>query len=136
METLILSFYDRDFQKCIAIRDKVFIEEQHVPLERERDDLDDICRHYLFSVNGKPLGTARSRIDSEKTKIERFAFLSEARGLGLGAPAFRFIVEDCIIGAQAYLHGFYERLGFAIKGDIFMDAGIEHIEMVYKNHLT
>lgn len=144
MDTIILNFDDPRALQCVAIRRKVFIEEQHVPEEREQDGLDPICRHYLFLVDGRPVGTARSRLSEKKIKIERFAFLKETRGLNLGGPAFKAIVDDCIafypalvisIGAQAYLQAFYERLGFKAKGVIFQDAGIDHIEMVYTNHL-
>lgn len=145
MEIIILNDDDPQALHCMAIRRTVFVQEQHVPEERDRDGLDAISRHYLFMHDGVPVGTARSRLDAMKIKIERFALLPRARGLKLGAQAFRAVMEDCVnhypalpivIGAQAYLQGFYERLGFKIKGNLFKDAGIDHIEMTYTNHLT
>ena len=149
METRILKFDSLETLRCLAIRRKVFIDEQKVPETREQDGLDNEAMHYLFTVHGRPIGAARSRLEAQGAdrwiKIERFAFLPEARGGGLGDKAFKAIMDDCVtryppfaikIGAQAYLKKFYERLGFKAKGEIFQDAGIDHLWMVYTDHLT
>lgn len=148
METRILKFDSLETLRCLAIRRKVFINEQKVPENREQDGLDAEAFHYLFTVHNRPIGTARSRLDAHGAerfiKIERFAFLPEARGSGLASKAFKAVMEDCIkryppfpikISAQAYLRSFYERLGFQAKGDIFQDSGIDHIWMIYTAHL-
>lgn len=140
MDIKILNYEDPQARQCQQIRYTVFVKEQNVPEAREQDGLDPAARHYLFLHENKPIGTARSRLEGKKIKIERFAFLPEARGLGLGAQAFQAIIDDCLqsypscpiwIGAQAYLRAFYERLGFQAEGDLFQDAGIEHVMMVY-----
>lgn len=148
MNCLILKYEDPSYLYCQGIRRKVFIEEQNVPEAREQDGFDPECRHYLFEHENRPVGTGRSRLDAKggakMIKIERFAFLPEARGLKLGEPAFQFMLDDCrkaypalpiVIGAQAYLKGFYERLGFMAEGEIFQDAGIDHFRMIYNNYL-
>jgi ElaA protein len=38
------------------------------------------------------------------------------------------------IGAQYYLKGFYASFGFVQKGEIYLEDGIEHIEMLLANH--
>jgi len=145
MQLQILTFEDPKVLQCVAIRRKVFIEEQHVPEDREQDGLDPIARHYLFTQDGKPIGAARSRLEGKQIKIERFAFLPEARGSGRGAEAFQAVIDDCLafypalpikIGAQAYLRGFYERLGFKGIGEPFVDAGIDHVWMTYTAHMN
>jgi ElaA protein len=35
------------------------------------------------------------------------------------------------IGAQLYLKNFYESLGFHQSGDVYLEDGIEHIEMLF-----
>jgi len=43
------------------------------------------------------------------------------------------IGEDAIrISAQAYLLKFYEGFGFEKTSDVYLEDGIEHIEMLYK----
>ena len=43
-----------------AIREEVFVREQNVPAELERDALDAVCTHALArSLDGTPIGTAR-----------------------------------------------------------------------------
>lgn len=133
---------DKRLAECLAIRAAVFITEQHVPTERERDGFDDTAIHYLFYRDGKTVGTARSRFTPQETKIERFALLPEVRGLGLGHQAFESVIGHCrdqapgkpiVISAQAYLQSFYERLGFKAEGAVFRDAGIPHVRMVLVN---
>jgi predicted GNAT family N-acyltransferase len=36
------------------------------------------------------------------------------------------------LGAQIHALGFYERLGFAAVGPVYMDAGIEHRDMIFE----
>jgi predicted GNAT family N-acyltransferase len=37
--------------------------------------------------------------------------------------------RQVILHAQCSAEGFYKRLGFKAHGDVFQDAGIDHIEM-------
>jgi predicted GNAT family N-acyltransferase len=37
--------------------------------------------------------------------------------------------HQVILHAQCSAEGFYKRLGFEAHGDVFQDAGIDHIEM-------
>lgn len=41
-------------------------------------------------------------------------------------------VHTLDLGAQVSALGFYEKLGFEAEGDVFLDAGIEHRNMVLK----
>ena len=40
--------------------------------------------------------------------------------------------KEIAIHAQVQLLKFYETLGFLAKGEVFIEAGIQHISMVYK----
>jgi predicted GNAT family N-acyltransferase len=35
-------------------------------------------------------------------------------------------IRDITLAAQLHAIGFYERLGYAVHGAVFLDAGIEH----------
>ncbi len=132
-----------DIAQCLAVRHAVFVREQQVPEELERDEYDTSgATHFLALANGVATGTGRVRLLGEgadcKAKIQRVAVLREARGTGLGVAlmnAMRRHIEaeklatTITLGAQTRATGFYERLGYRPYGDIFDDAGIPHIEM-------
>jgi len=126
---------EEDRQLAFEIRRIVFCDEQGVSLAEEFDGLDDACRHYLVSVDTRGVGTARTRaLDSGETKIERVAVLKEYRGLGAGSLLMRRILEEIgpapmVLNAQFRTKSFYKALGFSAVGDLFEEAGIEHVKM-------
>lgn len=117
------------------IRRVVFIDEQRVPQEEEWDGRDAECVHFLAMLNGKPIGTARLLPDGH---IGRVAVLSGARGTGIGYQLMEATIDAAraaghtraALSAQLHALAFYERFGFVAHGDVFMDAGIPHREMV------
>jgi len=120
---------------CLALRYTVFVEEQNVPVELERDALDADAIHLLATVAGAPVCAARIVPMGETGKIGRVCVLKQARGTGLGAALIRealTILRDmpgitrAALGAQIDALGFYEKLGFTAYGDVFDDAGIDH----------
>ena len=40
------------------------------------------------------------------------------------------IVGPAVLNAQLQVENFYTRLGFVAKGDVFQEAGIDHVRMV------
>lgn len=127
-----------DLPACLAIRRKVFIEEQSVPEELELDEHDAAAIHLLAVQDGRPVGTARLMVAGAVGKIGRVAVLPEARGTGLGAALIRAAlgelrrqpgVATAKLGAQTHALGFYEKLGFAAFGPVYDDAGIPHRDM-------
>jgi ElaA protein len=61
------------------------------------------------------------------------------RGRGIGRELMTKSIDilytlhgkrDIRIGAQYYLLRFYESFGFVQKGEIYLEDGIEHIEML------
>ena len=129
----------RDIAACHALRRVVFIEEQGVSLADEVDGRDDQARHLLAWTEGVAVGTARLLTEGSVGKVGRVCVLPQARGLGLGADLIRSAVEvfrgvpgvhKVKLGAQSHALGFYEQLGFAAVGPVYMDAGIEHRDMV------
>lgn len=116
----------------LAVRHRVFVEEQGVPLALEHDEHDASATHLLALVDGDgPVGAARMLDDGQ---IGRMAVLAEWRGQGIGTAMLRELLDlaaDQGIGAP-FLHaqcraiGFYKRLGFQAQGPEFLDAGIPH----------
>ncbi len=118
-----------------AIRDQVFIEEQDVPEELERDPRDSDYVHALAtSDRGKPIGTGRLLPNG---KIGRMAVVASWRGRGVGAVLLQSLIDhaagrgdsEVMLDAQTSAEAFYQRHGFVSEGEVFMDAGIPHIRM-------
>jgi predicted GNAT family N-acyltransferase len=128
-----------DIATCQALRRVVFIEEQGVPEADEVDGLDGKAIHLLALTGSVPVGTARLLVKGPVGKIGRVCVLREARGTGLGAALILAALDElrcqpgvtvAVLGAQSHATGFYEKLGFTVKGEEFLDAGIPHREMV------
>lgn len=124
-----------DPTECYAIRYAVFVGEQNVPLDLERDDLDDTAIHLLARDGDQPVGAARIVIKGDTGKIGRVCVLKHARGTGLGAALIREAlvilrstpgITRAALGAQIDALGFYEKLGFTAYSEVFDDAGIDH----------
>ena len=120
---------------CYAIRHAVFVDEQNVPVELERDELDETAIHLLATDDGVPVGAARIVVKEDTGKIGRVCVLKTARGTGLGAALIMAALDQlrddpsvtrAVLGAQVTAVGFYEKLGFSAYGDVFDDAGIDH----------
>ncbi|CAM3683268.1 GNAT family N-acetyltransferase [Alicyclobacillus pomorum] len=129
-------------QDAFEVRRQVFIEEQHVPEDMELDEYDDAPQtiHILArDENGSPVGTARFRPyhDAGVAKVERVAVVGSHRGTGLGRSLMKFIEAEAShegfrelrLNAQTHAQCFYERLGYKAVGNVFFEAGIEHIAM-------
>ena len=133
-----LSFAEKDlFEKALAIRRKVFVEEQGVDPDLEYNHEKE-SHHYLLILAEKPIATARWRETDKGIKLERFAVLPEFRNRGFGEIILSAVLKDVLAsGSKIYLHSqlkavpFYERNGFFKVGEQFNEAGIEHCLMTY-----
>ena len=119
----------------LDLREEVFILEQGVPEQRERDGLDTDCWHVLARDEaGRPIGCGRL---TPAHKIGRMAVLQEWRGRGVGVALLRELVArartqgwpEVALDAQVSAIGFYERGGFVAHGEEFEDAGLAHRAM-------
>ncbi len=126
--------------KAFAIRMRVFVKEQGVPAEIELDRDDRNAIHFLASVSGRPVGTARIVMRRGNAKIGRMAVLKSHRRKGVGAKllkralatAKKLGVRKIYLHAQVAVIGFYQKLGFRSVGPVFDEAGIAHRQMVHE----
>jgi predicted GNAT family N-acyltransferase len=132
-----------DIEECFRIRAEVFIIEQGVPIDMERDEYDGSALHFLARSDGQPIGTARVVLkdSGSSAKIGRVAVRQSARGSGIGrllisaieaTPDLRH-VDSFVLEAQTHAVQFYTHLGYQPYGDEFLDAGIPHRRMRKKN---
>ena len=133
---------EEDLQKVFAIRTEVFVEEQHVPATEEIDTYDVLggaCTHVLLTNDaGEAIGTGRVRLVENYGKLQRVAVRKNYRQYGFGRTiilqlekiAASLGATQAKLDAQVHAIGFYEKLGYDVKSDVFIDAGIEHVLMV------
>jgi len=116
----------------MAIRVRVFVDEQRVPPELELDGLDPIACHFLaLDGGGTPVGCGRMLPDGH---IGRMAVLEPFRRKGVGRALLAALVEEArsrglnrvFLHAQVQAAPFYTAQGFQETKGTFLDAGIPH----------
>ncbi|MDQ0174608.1 GNAT family N-acetyltransferase [Bacillus chungangensis] len=128
---------EQQLKDAFSIRKKVFIEEQHVPVEIEMDEYENESAHFVLYVNENPAGAGRFRIINNNGKIERVCILPRYRGLGAGNHIMKAIedyaktieVSSIVLHAQTHAIPFYKKLGYQEDSEEFYDAGIPHKSM-------
>jgi len=141
---LLKKFDDLTSQELYAIlqlRNEVFVVEQNCVFQ-DADNKDQLSYH-LMGWNDEML-VAYSRIIPpgivyEFPSIGRVVTSPHARRNGKGKNLMKESIEavqklfgnvTIKLGAQLYLKNFYESFGFIQTGDIYLEDGIPHIEMV------
>ena len=126
-----------ELSRCLAIRRRVFVEEQRVAEADEDDGLDGACLHWVAWRDGEAVGTARLREVDGGWKAERVAVLAGFRKHGVGVALMRALEDEAWkrgatevkLHAQMPVVSFYERLGYTAGGPVFDEAGILHRSM-------
>lgn len=130
-----------ELKRAFAIRLRVFVREQGVPQEIELDRDDRRASHFLATLQGRAVGTARLVTKNGRAKIGRMAVLKSYRGKGVGKALLKRSIESArkkkvkmiYLHAQVSVIGFYEKMGFQCVGRLFMEAGIPHRKMVFSH---
>ncbi|PPC81735.1 MAG: GNAT family N-acetyltransferase [Methylotenera sp.] len=122
-------------QPLMAVREAVFIVEQQVPVALEWDGADETAQHLLaVSATGEAVGCARLLGDGS---VGRMAVIKAWRGFGVGAALLNVAIAHyqqqgmriVKLSAQVHAIGFYEKFGFKVCSDPYLDAGILHRDM-------
>ncbi|WP_442108566.1 GNAT family N-acetyltransferase [Pseudomonas sp. NUPR-001] len=130
-----LADWHKDNADIRRIREAVFIAEQCVPPELEWDADDDSAVHFLAMEGDYAIGTARLLADGQ---IGRVSVLKDWRGLKVGDALMQAVIVEAqnrdlkqqMLSAQVQATPFYERLGFKVVSEEFLEAGIPHVDMV------
>lgn len=136
MEVRIVSS-EQELHDAFSVRKQVFITEQNVPEEEEIDQFEDEAVHFVLYNNGMPAGAGRFRTVDGNGKVERICVLKENRQSGSGKAIMDKIEEHAKkqglpalkLNAQTQAIPFYEKLGYQVISEEFMDAGIPHRTM-------
>lgn len=126
-------------EDAFLVRNIVFVEEQQVPAEEEIDQFEDEATHVvLYDDENKPIGAGRVRIVDGIGKLERICVLSTSRKNGAGGLIVEKLeelatkegVSKLKLNAQTHAISFYQKFGYEVVSDEFMDAGIPHVTMI------
>lgn len=124
-------------QQAFDVRTTVFVDEQNVPPEVEIDTYDEQAVHLIGFEDDLPMAASRVRFVDDFGKLERICVLKHQRGKSYGTSIIESM-EDIIknngykkakLNAQTQTIHFYQRLGYSVVSEEFMDAGIPHVTM-------
>jgi len=128
---------DDEIQAALRLRFEVFCKGQGVALEAERDGRDQEAVHLVAVEGPRVIGTCRLLVDDDVARLGRMAVEAAHRGRGVGAAllaeaerAMRGAGADRIrLHAQTAARGVYDRAGYRVLGEEFVEEGIEHVAM-------
>lgn len=129
---------EQERKDAFNVRQKVFVEEQDVPVHLELDEHDETAIHFVAYDGEMPIGAGRIRQPEPGiAKVERVCILPQFRGQHLGNLIMEKMetyareagLTTVKLNAQSYAVPFYEKLLYQITSPEFMDAGIPHRAM-------
>lgn len=124
------------------LRLKVFVEEQNIVyVDTDYDDLQ--ADHVMYVVNDDIVSYARVLKKDQRYQnhmsIGRVATHITHRNKGYATEILKTILstykENFMISAQAYLIHYYEKFGFKVVSEPYIEEGILHVKMRYETKI-
>jgi ElaA protein len=131
----------RELYRILQLRSEVFVVEQNCPY-LDTDNKDEFAYHLMGINENSILAYTRllpAGISYGEISIGRVVVSPNARSGGTGRELMKHSIDKAQelfgknpirIGAQLYLKKFYESFGFSQSSDIYLEDGIQHIEML------
>ena len=127
-------------EDALDVRIEVFVDEQGIPLALETD-LEDASALHAVAYNGIGQVVATGRLlpsEAGRAKVGRMAVKRVLRGAGQGASVLRALQAEArrrgdrevMLHAQCSAQGFYESMGYQVRGEVFQEDGLAHVEML------
>jgi predicted GNAT family N-acyltransferase len=122
---------------ALALRARVFCDEQGVSFEADQDGRDPEATHIVAIENGVVIGTCRLLFRGHVARLGRLAVERDRRAGGVAAAilreadrvAARAGSASIALHAQTYAQTLYEQAGYEEYGPTFVEEGIEHVAM-------
>ena len=145
MEVFVKKFNElnvEELYEILKLRSEVFVVEQNC-VYLDLDDKDKDAWHVWVSSGDEVVACARV-LDvgvSYKDSLSIGRVVSKYRGVGLGAAVMEAAVNTAIdkygnlpitISAQKYAVAFYEKFGFVICSEPYLEDDILHVKMIKK----
>jgi predicted GNAT family N-acyltransferase len=126
-----------EVDEALELRRRVFVGQQGVTLEADRDGRDAEATHVVAVDAGHVVGTCRLVLEDGLARLGRMAVAADWRGRGLGgallteaeAQARTVGATRIRLHAQLAARSLYERGGFEVTGEEFLEEGIPHLTM-------
>lgn len=128
-----------ELYEILKSRAEIFVVEQNC-VYQDLDDIDYRSLHIFYECDGKIIAYLRAfEKDSAAKIIQMGRVLTLTHGTGLGGKLLKEGISQIkeklnpssiYIEAQCYATGFYEKEGFVISSDEFLEDGIPHVEMI------
>lgn len=141
MELLVKKFSELttiQLYEILKSRAEVFLLEQGIVCQ-DMDDVDYISTHYFFEDDGRVVAYLRAFWDKEERDVINIGrVLTLEHGKGIGMELMQKSIEEIKkdkkcknirLHAQKYACGFYEKLGFSVISDEFLEEGVVHKTM-------
>lgn len=122
-----------EFEGSRRLRYTVFITEMGLPADEELDCKDDESVHVIALHGGRIVGTGRATVKGHTAKLSRVAVEQSYRRKGIGREIVERLVDSVKRQEVAEIElssafqsvPFYEKLGFIVVGDPFVECGSE-----------
>ncbi len=125
-----------EIYEILRARSEIFVTEQKI-MCTDPDGVDYEALHCFYMENGRVSAYLRAyAFDGGAVKIGRVLTMVHGQGLGtrLVNESFPKIKEyfECkkiVVSAQKQALGFYEKMGFTVTSDEYLEEGVVHIAM-------
>ena len=133
-----------ELYEILKLRSEIFVVEQNC-VYNDLDDLDKKAVHVFLIKGGEIVACARLLEKGARYpdfSIGRVVVKKTERKTGIGKAIMeaskKYIFENfgsqkIKISAQQYLQRFYEDLGFIVFTEMYLEDGIPHVGMIFKN---
>lgn len=127
-----------EIDEALALRRKVFVDEQGVDPSLEYDGRDGKALHLVaVQDDGTIVGTCRLLADGPKIRLGRMVVAARARRRGIGLALLTAAEREAgalggsrmVLSAQLSAQSLYAQAGYETVGGVFVQAGIEHVWM-------
>lgn len=125
----------RELYEIVRARQEIFLMEQGIVC-RDFDGVDYDALHCFLWEDGRVVAYMRAFMGDGEVRLGRFLTVRHGEGLGrrlmeeaLPIVKAKFDCEKIAFHAQRHAEGFYLKLGFKTASDVFLEEGIEHVEM-------
>ena len=137
---LVSKFFEEltttELYELLKVRSEVFVVEQNC-IYQDLDDKDYRSLHVFYEEDREVLAYLRAFTKKEGV-VQVGRVLSTTHGIGLGGKILKegllqiqekFHPKKIYLEAQCYAIGYYEREGFKVCSEEFLEDGIPHVEM-------
>lgn len=124
-----------ELHDILRLRCDVFVVEQAcIYPDVDGRDTEPGTRHHWIEHDGELVAYGRTLLEADgSTRIGRVVTARTARKQGLAAALVRELTAalegEVVLDAQSHLVRWYERMGYEVTGEAFVDDGIPHVPM-------